>query len=132
MFPFAAENMHQLGSDDVAGISRIYPGNVTVPTGSISGTIKNSGGAGICGVHVFADSTTGNPGNPYPTNLVRPTPIGAMTNTDGTYTITGLPIDSYTVTAEPVDGPVTNTNVSEYATTICGGSVPTNLTTRQH
>jgi Matrixin/Carboxypeptidase regulatory-like domain len=131
MYPFAPDVEHDLSSDDVAGISKIYPASSpTIQTGNISGTITNSSGAGLCGISVFAGSNTAGTSYPSP---VRKTPIGTMTNADGTYTITGLPPDSYTVTAEPLDGPVDHTNVDTYASTICGAStLPTNVTTRQH
>lgn len=129
MYPFAPSSQLNLSADDVAGISNTYPGTQTFSTGKISGQITNTGATGLCGIHVFADSNTLASGYPSP---VRKTPIGAMTLSDGTYTITGLPPDVYTVSAEPLDGPVDFTNVPRYATTICGSSTPsTNFTTRQ-
>ncbi len=127
MYPFQGDtSVRTLGYDDVAGISSIYPGNVTVPTGIISGTVRfASNNAAVCGAHVFADFVTENSSYPSP---VRRTPIGGMTNANGTYTITGLPVDSYTITAEPMDGPVTKDNLNFS----CNGSLPTNFTTRQH
>ncbi len=130
MFPFAPEVQIQLSWDDVAGISNTYPTSTsTIATGKISGKISNSSSAGICGIHVFAESNTlAVTGYPSP---VRRSPIGVMTLSDGTYTITGLPPDTYSVTAEPLDGPVDNTNVSDYANTMCGSSsLLTNFTTR--
>lgn len=131
MYPFAADTKVTLGYDDVAGISNLYPaGSPAVQTGSISGTVRNATtGSGICGAHVFADSATSAIGYPAP---IRKTPISALTRSDGTYTITGLPSDSYTVTAEPLNGPVSDDNISGYGPTFCGGAVPTNFTTRQH
>jgi hypothetical protein len=131
MYPFAPDMQHNLSSDDVAGISNTYPSSApTVQTGSISGQILNSSNAGVCGAHVFADSTTAAASYPSP---VRKTPIGAYTNTDGTYTINGLPPDTYNVTAEPLDGPVDHTNIDTYTSTVCNAStLPTNFTTRQH
>lgn len=127
MYPFQGDvAVRNLGYDDVAGISSIYPGNVTVPIGSISGTIRFASNSNpVCGAHVFADFVTANSGYPSP---VRRTPIGAVTNASGAYTITGLPVDSYTVTVEPLDGPVSKDNVNFS----CNGSLPTNFTTRQH
>lgn len=129
MYPFAPTSQPNLSADDVASISNTYPGTQTISTGKISGTISNTSSTGLCGIHVFADSNTPAPGYPSP---VRKTPIGAMTLSDGTYTINGLPPDTYTVTAEPMDGPADSTNVPDYATTICGSStLSTNFTTRQ-
>jgi hypothetical protein len=128
MYPFAPDLQLNLGADDVAAISNTYPGTQTISTGSLSGKITNSSSTGLCGIHVFADSNTLAAGYPSP---VRRTPIGAMTLSDGTYTIAGLPPDTYTVTAEPLDGPADSTNVPDYATTICGSStLSTNFTTR--
>lgn len=127
MYPFqGSDPVRDLAYDDVAGISIVYPGNMTVPTGSISGTIRfASNGNPVCGAHVFADFVTASSGYPAP---VRRTPIGAITNASGVYTITGLPVDSYTITAEPLDGPVTKDNLNFS----CNGTLPTNFTTRQH
>jgi hypothetical protein len=128
MYPFAPDLQLNLGADDVASISNTYPGTQTVSTGSLSGKITSSSSTGLCGIHVFADSNTLTSGYPSP---VRRTPIGAMTLSDGTYTITGLPPDTYTITAEPLDGPVDSTNVPDYATGICGSStLSTNFTSR--
>lgn len=131
MFPFAPSVQVNLGWDDVAGISNTYPAApLTVPSGKISGKISNTSAVGQCGIHVFADSNTlAVTGYSSP---VRKTPVGTLTLADGTYTITGLPPDTYTVTAEPLDRPVDNTNLDSYPATVCGsGSLPTNFTTRQ-
>jgi len=128
MFP-AASNIVQLGWDDVAGISAIYPkSSPDVTTGTITGTVRLNG-AGIFGAHVFAESTTGAQGFGA---TVRKTPISAMTRPDGTYTIQGLPPDSYIVTAEPLDGPVSNGDISGYSKVFGQPSVNTNFTTRSH
>jgi hypothetical protein len=127
MYPFqGSDPVRDLGYDDVAGISSVYPGTQSVPTGKISGTVRYAGTNNpVCGAHVFADFVSANSSYPSP---VRRTPIGAITGADGTYTITGLPVDSYTITAEPLDGPVTKDNIN-YS---CNGTLPTNFTTRQH
>ncbi len=130
MFPFAPDLQPNLGADDVAAISNTYPASSpSVATGSISGKISNSSSAGVCGVHVFADSNTLTPTYPSP---VRKTPVGTLTRADGTYTITGLLPDSYTVTAESLDGPVDATNFPNYP--FCNSGEPrvsTDFTTRQ-
>ena len=133
MFPFAPDMLTTLSYDDVAGISSLYPSNSpSVPTATMSGTVRYGNGNPVCGAHVFADSVTA--ALAFPSNI-RKTPVSAMTKSDGTYSITGLPVDSYTVTAEPLDGPVTNDNLTDYGPTVCGGAgttLPTNFTTRQH
>ena len=129
MFPFAGE-LTTLGYDDVAAISTIYPSmsQSFAPT-SISGRVAFSNGQGIFGAHVFAESTTSNltiGGN------IRKTPIGAVTVPDGTYTIKGLPADIYTVSAEPLDDPVTKADINSYPSAFGQSSLETNFTTRWH
>ena len=129
MFP-AASSLVTLGYDDIAGLSLLYPkGSPDVATGSISGTVTMSGGGGVFGAHVFAESSTGN--SPFGSSI-RKTPIGALTQVDGSYNIQGLPADSYVVTAEPLDGPVSNSDVSAYPSAFGQPSVRTNFTTRWH
>jgi hypothetical protein len=130
MFPFAPDVSTTLSYDDVAGISQLYPkGAPDVPTGSIAGTVTLQGGAGVFGAHVFADSTSSSlPLGP----AVRKSPIGIMSRPDGTYSINGVPPDSYTVTAEPLDDPVTDSDISGYASAFSKGSVQTNFSTHWH
>jgi hypothetical protein len=54
-----------------------------------------------------------------------------LTFPDGTYLITGLPPDSYVVIAEPLDGPVTDSNV-DWASAWGKTAVQSNFTTRWH
>jgi hypothetical protein len=129
MFPFSASVREQLSYDDVAVISSLYPGSQTVGTGTIQGTVRFQNGGGVFGAHVFADSVTGT--NGYGGNI-RSGPIGTLTLPDGTYTLTGLPPDSYTVTVEPLDGPVTNSQIAAYAPVFGQAAVQTDFTTRQH
>lgn len=82
-----------LSPDDVAGISLLYPAQ-TFPTstGSIAGTVSLNG-SGVNLASVVALSANG-------------TAIGAMTNLDGTYAITGLPPGQYYVYAHPLPPPL--------------------------
>jgi hypothetical protein len=129
MFP-AASSLVTLSYDDVAGISALYPKNQPdVPTGSIAGTVTFNTSGGVFGAHVFAESITGNMafgGN------IRKTPISTLTRPDGSYIIQGVPADSYAVAAEPLDGPVKNSDVSGYAPAFGQPSLQTNFTTRFH
>jgi hypothetical protein len=130
MFPFAPDLLHTLSYDDVAGIALLYPkGAPDVSTGSIAGTVRLNGSA-VFGAHVFATSTTSaNPFSAFPS--IRKTPIGALTLADGTYKISGVPADSYQVIAEPLDLPVSNSDLS-WASEFGKSSVQTNFTTRWH
>ncbi len=130
MYPYAPEVSTTLSYDDVAGISLLYPKSTPdVPTGTISGKISSDSGSAIFGAHVFADSATSS--LPYG-STVRKSPIGTLTRPDGTYSISGVPADSYTVTVEPLDDPVTDSDISDYASAFSKGSVQTNFNTRWH
>jgi hypothetical protein len=132
MFPFAPALETTLSYDDVAGISQIYPKPAPdFATGSVSGAITHSGpGTPVFGAHVFADSTSA--ALPVPGN-VRKSPIGALTRPDGTYMINGLPLDSYIITAEPLDGPEDSTNLTGgFLQAFSRGAVDTGFTTRWH
>jgi hypothetical protein len=58
--------------------------------------------------------------------------VSTLSRPDGTYTINGLPQDSYIITAEPLDGPVNNGDVSGYPKAFGQSGVNTNFTTRWH
>jgi matrixin len=130
MFPFAPARQTHLSWDDVAGVALLYPkAAADVATGAISGSVT-LGGAAVFGAHVFANSTSGNnPFGSFPN--IRKTPVGILSDTGGNYTIQGLPPDTYEVIAEPLDGPVTDSDVS-WAGAFGRGSVQTNFTTRWH
>ena len=132
MFPFAPALETTLSYDDVAGLSQIYPKPAPdFATGSVSGAITHSGpGTPVFGAHVYADSTTA---AMIPVGNVRKSPIGALTRPDGTYVINGLPVDSYIITAEPLDGPEDSTNLTGgFLQAFSRGAVDTGFTTRWH
>src|SRR5512142_2998107 len=111
MFPFAS-SLKTLSYDDVAGISMLYPQpNPDVPTGAITGTVRFASGGGVFGAHVYADSTSAAASF---SSTIRKSPISTLTTPGGDYTIHGLPADSYIVVAEPLDGPVSNSDVSGF------------------
>jgi hypothetical protein len=130
MYPFAPDVLTTLSYDDVAGISSLYPKSVSdVSTGTISGTVTLSGAA-VFGAHVYANSTTS--ATPFGAFAnIRKTPIGTLTLADGTYSITGVPADSYIVISEPLDLPVSDSDVS-WASEFGKSAVQTNFTTRWH
>jgi hypothetical protein len=131
MYPFAPPTLTTLGYDDVAAISSIYPkAAADFPTGSITGTVKFTTGTAVFGAHVFADSTTADP-VVFPN--IRKTPISALTKADGSYMIMGVPAGSYTVGAEPLDLPVSNSDIKDYSTNVANRpSVDTTFNTRWH
>ena len=129
MFPFAPPFETTLSYDDVAGISGLYPkGSPDVPTSTVSGNVTLNG-AGVFGAHVYVDSETAN--QPFG-GSIRKSPIGTLSLPDGSYTITGVPPDTYTVIAEPLDGPASNSDVSGYAPAFGQSAVETDFTTRWH
>ena len=130
MFPFAPTVETSLSYDDVAGISSVYPkGSPDVPGGAVTGRVTLNGAA-VFGAHVYVDSESGN--EPFAAFGIRKSPIGTLTLPDGTYKITGIPPDTYSVIAEPLDGPVANSDVSDYAPIFGQSAVSANFTTRWH
>jgi hypothetical protein len=130
MFPASPDVLRTLSYDDVAAMSVLYPkATPDVPTGAIAGSVRQASGSPVFGAHVYADSTTA--AQPYG-GSVRKSPIGAMSFPDGTYTIQGLPADSYIVIAEPLDDPVTDSDLGDFASVFGHSAVQTNFTTRWH
>jgi hypothetical protein len=129
MFPYAS-SMTTLSYDDVAGISTVYPSaSPQFAPATITGRVSRSGGGGVFGAHVFAEPTTAN--QSLGANI-RKSAIGTLTVVDGTYNIRGVPADSYVVTAEPLDDPVTRSDIDTYPTAFGQSSLQTNFTTRWH
>jgi hypothetical protein len=136
MYPFAPCILTTLSYDDLAGISTSYPSPApVVPMGKITGTVTMApNGSPVFAAHVFANSTTAS--NPFAAfNNIRKTPIGTLTLPNGSFTISGVPADSYVVMAEPLDGPVDNTAVEwglPAKTPTFNQQIQTNFTTRWH
>lgn len=129
MFPFASD-LTTLSYDDVAGISTLYPkGTPDFQAGSISGHVHLASGTAVFGAHVFAESSTAS--DPIGPNI-RKSPIGTLSLPDGSYTITGLAADSYTITAEPLDGPVTASDIDGFPGAYGKSAVDTDFTTGWH
>lgn len=129
MFPFASD-LTTLSYDDVAAISTMYPkGTPDFQAGSLSGHVRFASGTAVFGAHVFAESTTAS--DPLGPNI-RKSPIGTLSLPDGSYIINGLPADTYTVTAEPLDGPVTSSDIDGFPSSYGRSSVDTGFTTRSH
>ena len=129
MFPFASD-LTTLSYDDVAGISALYPkGTPDFSSGSIAGRVRFATGTAVFGAHVFAESTTAS--QPLGPNI-RKSPIGTLSLPNGSYLIQGLPADTYSVTAEPLDGPVANGDLDGFPGAYGKSNVSTNFTTRSH
>ncbi len=87
-----------LRSDDLIGISVIYPAaGFLASRGSISGNVKLSNVL-VFGAHVVALDQNGN------------SVASAVTDSSGVYEISGLSPGTYSLYAEPLDGPATEDN----------------------
>jgi uncharacterized protein (TIGR03437 family) len=95
--------LHQaLWTDDVAFATTRYPApGAAAQLGSIAGKVAFSTGGVVAGALVVA------------VDAAKGTTIGGLASvTDGTYRLDSLPPGSYTVYAQPLNGPVTRTNIS--------------------
>jgi hypothetical protein len=100
MAPFGAPSVvdqRTLQYDDVAGVSEIYPAG-SLGTGQIVGSVT-ANGLPVNGAHVVAVDASGT------------AVVGTVTRTSGVYTLRFLPPGQYRVFAEPLDGPVTESNL---------------------
>ncbi len=84
----ATSSVEPLDTDDIVGISLLYPNNFGANTGSITGTVT-AGGNGVHMASVVALRASGSA-------------ISALTNPDGTYEIDGIPPGSYFVYVNPL------------------------------
>lgn len=130
MFPFAPDLERSLGYDDVMIASQLYPGAVTVSAHSIAGTVR-LGGTAVFGAHVVADSATNFEPAGMVTAGIRKTPVSALTDASGNYSVM-VPDDTYLIFAEPLDQPMANSDISDYANSQGKTAVQTNFTTRWH
>lgn len=88
-----SETARSLSRDEEAGAVRVYPGS-GVTRGAISGTVLLQGAGGVrFGQVVAVDEATGE------------LAAAAVTDAGGNYSIEGLPAGTYSVYAEPLDGP---------------------------
>lgn len=110
-----------LTSDDTIGISALYPTAAFSTRGSIAGTVRTTTNTGVFGAIVVAVGQNGQP------------TASTITGPDGTYSIAGLPAGSYTIFAEPMDGPFTQNNfLIPLSSLYPSSTVNINFTTRFH
>jgi len=132
--PTAQKPDAPLADDDRTGLRILYPDpNDTVFVGSIQGRIvpanplslptSPTGMTGVFGAHVVAvDEATGAviAGTLGGWSCQAPGPV----QFDGSYTLAHLPVGrSYNVYAEPLDGAVAPSEVSNALTTLCRNSI---------
>jgi cysteine synthase len=109
-----------LSADETAGISALYPTASFSSTGTMTGTVRLTSNKPVFGAMVVAVNASGQP------------VASALTNSSGQYTIQGLPAGSYTVYAEPLDGPISEQNVYTLERIDPNGTINTAFTTRFH
>ncbi|PYS53345.1 MAG: hypothetical protein DMG13_13110 [Acidobacteria bacterium] len=107
-----------LWTDDIAGVSSIYPSASFSLKATLSGTVRTTANVAVYGAVVVAVNSTGQP------------VASAVTDPSGRYSISGLESGTYTVYAEPLDGPTGSANVSTLSEIFAGQTVNTNFTTR--
>lgn len=100
MFPLAAGNSLSriLTADDTIGVSTLYPTAAFAARGSIDGKVFATTNVPVFGAIVVAVGANGQP------------MAAVVTDPDGKYSIAGLPAGSYTLFAEPMDGPFLENN----------------------
>jgi len=111
-------------SDDMIGVSILYPSALFATKGKINGAVRTIANSSVYGAVVVAVNSNGAP------------VASTITDPNGNYTIEGLDAGSYTVYAEPLDGPTTIQQISTYDPDLPplypGAQVNTNFTTRSH
>jgi hypothetical protein len=107
-----------LSADDIAAVSTLYPAASFASKGSISGTIRTTANAAVYGAVVVAVNANGTP------------VASAITDPTGAYTIAGLDAGSYTVYAEPLDGPITINNITSLLRVYPSATPNTSFATR--
>lgn len=120
MYPTIVEPtvQRQLNPDDAAAFSLLYPtGTFVGSVGSISGTVKKSGGANLSGLNVVAlNRSTGAAYSTVVDYFSGGKPgFDNAPAANGTYTLRGLPPGSYSVHVEPINSNFTGgSSVASY------------------
>jgi hypothetical protein len=113
-------NQRNLSSDDIAGISTLYPPPTFAATGTLSGTVRTTSNDPVYGAIVVAVDTNGVP------------VASTVTDPSGLYTIQGLTPGTYSVFAEPLSGRITKDNIGTLLQIYPSATVNTAFTTRYH
>ena len=100
MYPYVGTGgVTSLDSDDRIAISAVYPRATAAPGATLQGRVSGDDG-GIFAAQVVALNDNG---EPVSTGLTGP---------DGSFTLQGIPTGNYRIYAEPLDGPVSVSNLS--------------------
>jgi hypothetical protein len=121
MFPRVSQGVNApraLSSDDVAGVSSLYPTASYLTRGSISGTVRLTSNASVYGAIVVAVDSNGQPA------------AHGVTDASGNYTIYGLNAGTYSIYAEPMDSPFSFDDQGVLGEIFPGSTVSTSFTTR--
>jgi predicted Zn-dependent protease len=109
-----------LSTDDIAGISTLYPPASFASQGTLNGTVRTTSNAPVYGAIVVAVNANGVP------------VASTVTDPSGAYSIQGLAPGSYTVYAEPLSGRIGPANIGTLFAVYPNSTANTNFTTRYH
>ena len=121
MFPRVSQGVNGsrvLSSDDIAGLSSLYPTASYLTKGSISGTVRLTSNASVYGAVVVAVNSNGQPA------------AHGVSDTKGNFTIYGLDAGAYSIYAEPMDAPFSFQDQGVLGSIFPGSTVSTSFTTR--
>jgi matrixin/carboxypeptidase family protein len=105
-------------TDDMAGVSTIYPNAAFTLKGTLSGTVRTTASVPVYGAVVVAVNSGGQP------------VASAITDPNGQYTIAGLEAGSYFLYAEPLDEPTSAGQIYTLPRIYPAQTVNTSFTTR--
>jgi len=92
-----------LSPDDIIGASVLYPTGAFSQRGKISGVIRTTANVPVYGAAVIVVNGSGT------------AVASTVTDPGGNYTVEGLSEGTYTVYAEPLDGPISIMNIDSYS-----------------
>jgi hypothetical protein len=109
-----------LTTDDIAGISTLYPPPSFAAQGTLNGTVRTTSNTPVYGAIVVAVDANGAP------------VASTVTDPSGASSIQGLAHGSYTVYAEPLSGRIAPGNIGTLSAVYPSSTANTNFTTRYH